>query len=130
MASKPIPTLTVPEQVKLGHYIRNAVSSHERIALEKGYLKDLAKEVEEKFNFPTAAFNGMVSEAFEDKVSKTIDSKQEIVSAYEDIQDAMRNFKRGAVTLNDGVSIETKQPSYSSPVLDEDETDTESDEEE
>ncbi len=86
-----IPTFSNPaDKLKLDGMVREAVIAHEKIKDLKSFLKDVAERAKEELGFPTASFNGLVAERFNDKQSTILEKAEQLVELNEELLELSR----------------------------------------
>lgn len=72
--------LNPTEQEKLNRAVEEAVTSHERVQMEKDFCKDVADRMKEELDIKTADFNALVNERYKHKSQEAVDKHEAVVA--------------------------------------------------
>ena len=89
--SNEIRPLTQPELVTLNKLIEESVDSRMRIDSEKEHQKDIATRAKEELDLPTKRFNQLVGQRHENKLSDELTEREETMTLYEQVENAVNN---------------------------------------
>ena len=81
---------TPQEMVKIDQAVQEACNAKIRAKGETDYIKDTAERLKDELKLPTATFNSLVSERFDEKVSKNIEKLEEVSNFHDELVNARR----------------------------------------